>query len=93
MKEGSPAGRDQSSGQPQLRDISDEALSRILAFHRKWLESEGKESTRANLTRARLRKADLRVAKLREADMRRAYLRVARLQGADLRDDSCRRSW
>ena len=60
-------------------------MQEILAQHKRWVESEGKEGTRVRLSGANLQKADLRRANLQEADLREADLRRANLQGADLR--------
>ena len=64
-------------------------MQEILAQHKRWVESEGKEGARASLSRADLRKADLIEANLQGADLFRANLQEAglieaNLQGADL---------
>ncbi len=64
--------------------MPDEELQEILAAHRKWVESEGKEGERANLSGAKLREANLSGAKLREANLSGAKLREANLSGANL---------
>jgi len=65
--------------QPRYREVSQEELEQILAAHRKWVESDGKEGNQADLIKANLEKADLFQANLQEAD-----LMGANLQGADL---------
>ena len=62
-----------------------EKLDKILAEHKKWLQSDGGE-------RADLRCANLCCANLRCADLRGANLRGADLRGADL-DYSCWPLW
>ena len=65
--------------------MEQEKLSEILQEHKKWLDSNGEEGTRADL-----RDADLRVADLRVADLCHANLCYANLCQADLRDaDLC----
>ena len=66
-----------------------EKLQEILAAHKLWLQTDGKQGQRANLTRADLRRAfltgaDLRGANLWGADLRRADLTGAVLRGAFL---------
>jgi len=68
--------------------MEQETLSKILADHKKWLQSDGGE--RANLRNAGLRNADLRRADLRGANLRNADLRSADLRGADLRNADLR---
>ncbi len=75
----------------KLRKVSEEELKEILAEHQTWLETDGKEGTRADLSRTDLQGADLRGANLQEANLLGAKLwganlRVAKLQEADLRD-------
>ena len=73
-----PKGPDsQEQGPPK---IGNEELQEILAQHKRWVESEGKEGTKA-----RLRGANLQEADLREANLQEARLRGANLQGAELR--------
>lgn len=55
-------------------------LRKILDEHKRWIETNQREGSRADL-----READLRGADLREADLRRADLWGANLRGADLR--------
>ncbi len=59
--------------------MPDEELQKILAAHRKWVESEGKEGKKADLVRA-----NLRVAYLFDANLQEAFLTEANLQGANL---------
>ena len=72
------------------REISAAQFKQILADHRKWLESDGNEGTRANFRKANLRRrhfwsVDLRAALFWKADISGASFRDANLQGADLR--------
>jgi len=64
--------------------ITQEDLARILANHKKWLETDEKEGERANLSKAILRGADLRKADMIEADLRGVNLREANLTSANL---------
>ncbi len=64
--------------------VPPEKLQEILAAHRKWVESEGKEGERANLSRAKLREANLSGANLSRAYLPRADLSRADLSRADL---------
>lgn len=64
-------------------------LDKILAEHKKWLETGTKEGERAILSKAKMSKidlngADLRRAVLYEIDLRRASLSEADLSGAEL---------
>ena len=60
-------------------------LKEILTAHRKWVETDGKEGTRANLRNATLQEADLHGANLQSADMEGAHLSVADLMRTNLR--------
>jgi hypothetical protein len=60
--------------------IAREDLDRILAGHKQWLTTAGKEGQRADLTGA-----DLTGANLTGANLSRADLQKANLSGADLR--------
>ena len=76
--------------EPRFREVGEEELKRILAAHKKWLESDGKEGKRADLSNAHLSGANLRWANLREANFENANLseadlHKAGLSGADLR--------
>ena len=64
--------------------INREDLKGILADHKKWLDTEGKEGKRAQLSGANLQEADLQDANLQKADLSEADLQKANLQGADL---------
>ncbi len=77
-----PKGPD--SQEQELRKIGKEKLQEILAQHKSWVESEGKEGTRARLREANLQKADLRGANLQEADLSEANLQEADLSEANL---------
>jgi uncharacterized protein YjbI with pentapeptide repeats len=59
-------------------------LHKVLAEHISWLESNGRQGSRANLRGANLRGADLRGANLRDVNLSGAYLRGADLRGANL---------
>jgi uncharacterized protein YjbI with pentapeptide repeats len=41
--------------QPELRKISEEELKKILEYHKKWLESDGKEGERADFQNTNLK--------------------------------------
>ena len=65
-------------------------LRKILDEHKRWIETNQREGSRADLReadlqRADLQRADLQGAGLQGADLREADLREADLQGADLR--------
>jgi uncharacterized protein YjbI with pentapeptide repeats len=89
---------DQSAAQdqPQYREVSQEELKQILAAHKKWLETKGKQGKRAylgdanlqeaNLWRANLQEADLGDANLEKADLWRANLQEADLMEANLEE-------
>ena len=76
-----------------MKRVDKDALSKILAEHKAWLEDNG--GAYADLSRldlqgvdlrgVNLRAADLCYSDLREADLREAYLRGASLRGIDLR--------
>ncbi len=85
---------DQSAGQdqPQYREVSQEELKQILAAHKKWLETKGKQGKRAYLGDANLEKADLWRANLQEADLMEANLEEANLLRADLRKANLRKA-
>ena len=77
-------------------------LRKILDEHKRWIETNQREGSRADLREADLWGADLRGANLRganlwEANLQGADLRRADLQGADLRganlDYSCWPLW
>jgi hypothetical protein len=65
-------------------------LEHVLTNHRVWVESSGREGTRADLRGADLQWADLQGANLRGADLREANLHGADLQGANLRSADLR---
>ncbi len=85
---------DQSAAQdqPQYREVSQEELKQILAAHKKWLETKGKQGKRAYLGDANLEKADLWRANLQEADLMEANLQEANLLRADLRKANLRKA-
>ena len=61
-----------------------EELDRILANHKKWLLTDGKEGEKADLSRAQLRGAKLSGANLFQANLSEADLSGADLSDADL---------
>ena len=67
-------------------------LRRILDEHKRWIETNQREGSRADLRGADLWEADLWEADLREADLREANLREADLRGASLRGANLRRA-
>ena len=72
-------------------------LRKILDEHKRWIETNQREGSRADLREADLRRADLWRANLwgadlREADLQRADLREADLRRADLRGANLRRA-
>ena len=67
-------------------------LRKILDEHKRWIETNQSEGSRADLQGADLRGADLRGADLWRADLRGADLWRANLWGADL-DYSCWPLW
>ena len=60
-------------------------LKEIIANHKKWVETNGKEGTRADLRKAILQEADLHGVNLQSADLEGAHLSVADLMGTNLR--------
>ena len=60
-------------------------LRKILDEHKRWIETNQRDGSRADLRGANLREAYLRGATLWGADLREANLRGATLWGADLR--------
>jgi uncharacterized protein YjbI with pentapeptide repeats len=64
--------------------IAKEDLDHILADHKKWLTTTGKEGQITNLAGADLTGVNLNSAKLTRADLHKAVLRGANLSGADL---------
>ena len=66
-----------------MERVDKDALAKILAEHKAWLENMGGEQ--ADLCNANLHDADLCWANLSHADLHDADLRDANLRGADLR--------
>lgn len=60
-------------------------LKEVLAAHRLWIDTEGREGKRAELRNALLQEADLHDANLQGADLEGARLSVADLMGTNLR--------
>ena len=60
-------------------------LRKILNEHKRWIETNQREGSRANLQGANLQRADLREANLQGANLQGANLRRANLRGASLR--------
>ena len=79
-----PKGPD--SQEQELPKIGKEKLQEILAQHKSWVESEGKEGTRARLRGANLKEADLSEANLQKVDLSEADLQEADLSKADLQE-------
>lgn len=65
--------------------MTKDELAAILAKHKKWVDTDGKEGQRANLRGANLSGAGLRDANLSDAGLRGANLSDADLEGANLR--------
>ena len=65
-------------------------LRKILDEHKRWIETNQREGSRANLRGANLRRANLQGADLRGAYLWGADLREANLQGADLQGANLR---
>ncbi len=76
----SPKRSQPKETQAQLRTVSANTLKQVLAAHKKWLETQGKQGKRADL-----RGANLQEAYLVEANLEEAYLSNANLQKADVR--------
>ncbi len=70
----------------QLREVSEDALQRILVAHKTWLDTDEKKGEKADLSQTDLRKANLRKANLQGANLRGANLQKANLRKTDLRD-------
>ena len=67
-----------------MKKITATKLKNILASHKLWVETKGKEGVCANLSDADLEGANLRDANLTDADLGGAYLRGANLNDAKL---------
>ena len=61
-----------------------EAIKNILEQHKIWLESGGKEGTRADFEGANLECANLEGANLKNANLKNANLQGATFEGAEL---------
>ncbi|MEJ2222448.1 MAG: pentapeptide repeat-containing protein [Desulfobacterales bacterium] len=72
--------------------LTQNELSKILADHRRWLDSGGKSGHKAVMPRAALFKADLYAARLSRIDLQGADLREALLSEADLYEADLRRA-
>jgi uncharacterized protein YjbI with pentapeptide repeats len=68
--------------------ITEEDLAKILADHKKWLETDGKEGERADL-----RRAYLGVANLNKANLSEAWLGKVNLNRADLNEANLSEAW
>ena len=55
--------------EPQHREVSKENLKRILADHAKWIETDGREGSKAVLVETNLQKADLSSANFQKANL------------------------
>ncbi len=91
-KQSAKPDRSAAQDQPQYREVSQEELKQILAAHKKWLETKGKQGKRAYLGDANLEKANLWRANLQEADLMEANLQEANLLRADLRKANLRKA-
>ncbi|MBW1947767.1 MAG: pentapeptide repeat-containing protein [Deltaproteobacteria bacterium] len=72
---------------PELRQISDEELKKVLEEHKKWADSGFEEirgGEQADLSRTNLFKRNLQEVDLRFAHLEGAFLYEAHLEGADL---------
>jgi hypothetical protein len=69
-----------------MRTVTKDELTKILADHRLWRESGGREGARADLTDAYLARADLTDADLAHANLTDAYFTDADLAHANLTD-------
>jgi nucleoid DNA-binding protein len=72
--------------------ITPNELMKILADHRRWLDSGGKSGEKAVLLRAALVRADLYAARLSRIDLKGADLREALLSEADLYEADLRQA-
>ncbi|NIV71933.1 MAG: hypothetical protein GWN44_04230, partial [Calditrichae bacterium] len=72
--------------------LTQNELSKILADHRRWLDSHGRSGEKAVLSHAALVRADLFAAKLSFVDLQGADLREALLSEADLYDANLRQA-
>jgi len=72
--------------------ITHNELMKILADHRRWLDSGGKSGEKAVLLRAALVRADLYAARLSRIDLKGADLREALLSEADLYEADLRQA-
>ncbi len=70
--------------QAQLRKVSASRLKQILAAHKKWLKTKGKQGNQAHLPGANLHQAHLKGANLQKAQLEEASLQEAHLTGANL---------
>jgi nucleoid DNA-binding protein len=70
--------------------LTKDEIKKILADHRRWLDSQGKSGEKAVLSHAVLVRADLYAAKLSFIDFQGADLREAVLSEADLYDANLR---
>lgn len=84
MAEKSDAGRSLEQGRAEHRTISEQELEEILAEHRLWVKSGGRQGNRACLTGTSLRGASLEDVNLQEADLRGADLQDVNFRGANL---------
>ena len=69
-----------------MKTITETELNNILASHKLWVETKGKQGARANLMYANLARANLTDANLMYADLTDANLARADLTGANLTD-------
>ncbi len=90
MNEETPNPEAPGSEKSEIREITKQELAQILEFHRKWVESEGKEGKPADLSYTNLQKADLIGANLQRADLGGANLQGAHLFRANLQGAAVR---
>ena len=90
-----PSSNKKNDGQAGLHNLSDKELAEIFTLHQKWLDSQGKTGSKADLRCTDLAKADLSHLDLSDAQLQNACLLSAdlscskflnaNLSGADLR--------
>lgn len=68
----------------EWRKITQEELSQVLAEHKKWIDSDGKEGAQADLSSCDLKDANLQDANLQGTNLQGANLQDARFWAANL---------
>ena len=84
--EASKNSRSAEKKQPDLQQISDKEITKILEDHDKWLQSNGKDGERANLGKFNLRGANLERANLERANFGGVNIEGANLKRANLKE-------